>query len=1181
MRPLDPRLVRHLRPAARSLTGLVAAGLVGSGLLVVQAFAVAHLLVLVAHGEVGGVPGAAGLVGVVVALRAAAGYASDLCAACASATVSGQLRRRLVRTMLGLSAQDSTRQRTGELSLLVTRGVAALEPYLTRYLPALLLAATLPLLILVAIASQDLLSAAIVAGTLPLMPVFAILVGMATRDRAERQWVALSALAGHFVDVVRGLPTLVVHGRAQAQTATIRRVSEDHRRASLSTLRLAFASSAVLELVATLSVALVAVVVGVRLAAGSLDLRTALVVLLLAPEAYWPVRRVGAEFHAAAEGTATFVAAEELLARARTERVRALGVVAPASAAPSAGREVRARGVRVRYPGRAAPALDHPGDLVLPARGLVAVVGPSGSGKSTLLAALAGEVALEGGSISADGEPLEAGSLDRWRRQVAWLPQRPWLGDATVRESLTVGRPDADDPALWAALERVGLREVVAGLPRGLDAPVGEDGERFSAGQRARLALARGVLARRPLVLVDEPSAHLDRASETLILDTLTWLSRRSTVVVVTHSPRLLAAADEVVRLEAAPTLPAAPLPRAVAAAAAGTRAAADPSPSGHVDRPTSRRTPSSARGWALSVLLGIGAAGSGVALTVTSGWLIARAAEHPPILLLAVAIVGVRTFGIARPVLRYGERLIGHDSALRLLAERRAAVYATVVPLTPGALGRHRGDVLTTIVDDVDAVLDERLRVRSPLLVLLGSGLLGTIFATLLLPRAGVLVAALVLAVVLVAVLLRRSVSRVEEVVVRSRARLAARVLQTASDARQLVLWQATRRAEDAVDEAGVELDQATRASATRVATARAVVTVAAGACLAGLAVSLGPAVTSSQVSGPMAVALLLLPLALLEVLAGAPDAAATSVRTRAAARRLDDLVGARPAVTSPARPVDPPPSPVGLTTDALSCGWDEAVFAGLTLDLAPGRRVGVVGPSGSGKSTLAAALVRFLDPHHGSVALGDARHARPVDLRSLDLDTVHRVVGLVDDDPYVFSSSVLENVRLARPGADREDVARVLEQVSLGPWLAALPEGLDTWVGEGHAGVSGGERARLGLARAMLARHEVLVMDEPTAHLDAGTAQAVAEDILRATAGRAVVWITHDEVALAAMDEVVDLADHALGLPGGGTTEGPGPSRDQGPAGSCPRALPPSTPSREIGGVAGTGGSTQEVLR
>ena len=1105
MRPLDRRLRPLLAPARVPLAGAATASVLGTAAIVAQTFVFAHLVVVVVSGRTAALASSAVLLAALVATRALLGWCGDVCSAYAAASVSRGLRHRLTGALLRLPGEEMSRQRLGELTVLVTRGVSAVEPYVTRYLPALVLAVLLPPVVLVAIATQDLGSAVVVALTLPLVPVFAVLVGLTTRDRANRQWATLATLAGHFVDVVRGLPTLVVHRRATAQSRTIRRVTDRHRRATLDTLRLAFASSTVLELVATLSVALVAVLVGVRLASGSMQLEPALVVLLLAPEAYWPLRRVGAEFHAAAEGVATFEAAQRLLDGA--------GEDAPAPVEPPAvWSGVRVADLRVRYPGRSAAALDLTGRVLdLPAAGLVAVTGPSGSGKSTLLATLAGELAAESGTVSAPG------------RLVSWVPQRPWLLDASVRSNLTLARPGAGDDELWGALGHVGLRSFVAGLPGGLDAPVGEDGRLLSAGQRARLSLARAVLARRPLVLVDEPTAHLDPGSAEVAVRVLAELASYATVVVVTHDERVVAAADQEVRLAARPArVPAAapPAPIPVTARPAG-RVEDDPAES--TDGSSGRRT------WLLSLLLGVLAAGCGVALTVTSGWLVTRAAAHPPILFLTVAIVAVRTFGVARPLLRYVERLLGHDSALRLLAVRRAEVYDVLVPLTPGALGRRRGDVLATVVDDVDALLDERLRVRAPLVSLVGVGVAAAALAAWVLPPAGLVTASLLVGCLATGAVVRRAVGRCEADLVARRAELSDRVGDTVAGARHLQLWQATAAAVDRVDRAGAALATATRRSATWVAAGRATILLGVAGASVLLALLAGPAVAQGRVSAPWAVALLLLPLALLETLLPAPDAAAVSVRTAAARDRLAALAGTQPVVAEPVAPLPAAAPGSGIAAAGLAGGWDHPVFAGLDLQVAQGERVGVVGPSGSGKSTLAATLVRFVDPVEGSVRIGG------VDARRMRLDDVHRRVGLVDDDPYVFSSSVLENVRLARPEADRSEVAAALRAVRLGPWLDELPDGLDTLVGEGRAAVSGGERARLGLARALLADQRVLVLDEPTAHLDGATAAEVTADLLGATTDRAVVWVMHDTVAREAMDRIVDLSelsqrDHGL---------------------------------------------------
>ncbi|MDN5893726.1 MAG: thiol reductant ABC exporter subunit CydD, partial [Nocardioides sp.] len=509
MKPLDPRVLPHLLPARWPLTGVLVGNVVAGLLVVGQAFAGAALVatLLADPGGPGWHAPAWWFAGVTVG-RAVLGWLVDVLAGRAAGRVGCHLRRRVLRSALDLEATELADRRTGELATLATRGVAAVEPYLTKYLPALVLAAVLPVVTLAAMASQDLWSALIVVLTLPLVPVFAILIGLTTQEKADREWRALSSLAGHFLDVVRGLPTLVAHRRAKAQAPTIRAVTERYRRASADTLKLAFASSAALELIATISVALVAVSVGLRLADGGMDLQTALVVLLLAPEAYWPLRRVGAEYHSAAEGTATFEAINAL-----TPSRRALTTYAAESARTDAQdrpvgtnkhtkgssrheltpQPIRIDDLTLSWPGRTHPVIEHL-TTRLPARGITAVVGPSGCGKSTLLQALIGELPPDDGMIRVGADQLSddlPGGIDAWRSRVAQLPQRPWLTADSIAANLCIGRPEAGMDDLLDALRMVDLDGVVAALPHGLDTPLGEDGVGLSAGQRARLALAR------------------------------------------------------------------------------------------------------------------------------------------------------------------------------------------------------------------------------------------------------------------------------------------------------------------------------------------------------------------------------------------------------------------------------------------------------------------------------------------------------------------------------------------------------------------------------------------------------------------------------------------------------------------------------------------------------------------
>lgn len=1088
MRPGDPRLRRQLAPARSQLAVVLAAGVVGSVLLVAQAWVVTELVLAALHdGDVGRW---AALVVAVFLARSVTGWTTDTMAARAAAVVGTDVRRRVVGAIL---RSDGARS-SGELATLATRGASAAEPYLTRYVPALVLAGVLPCVTLVAIATQDPMSALIVVCTLPLIPVFGILVGLATQDKARSQWRALASLSGHFLDVMRGLPTLVAFRRAGAQAGTIRGVTDRYRRRTIDTLKIAFASSAVLELIATLSVALVAVTVGLRLASGSLDLETALVVLLLAPEAYWPLRRVGAEFHAAAEGVATFEAASEL---------------AQETAEQSADTDVRragpmsVRGVTVLRPGRTVPALEDV-TMTVPDRGVTAVVGPSGCGKSTLLAVLAGLLEPTSGVVHGPA-----------RSQIAWLPQRPVFVAGTIADNLRLAVPDAADDRLWDALRRVALEERVRDLPAGLDTALGEDGATLSAGERARLALARVVLADRPWVLLDEPTAHLDPLTEQVVADTVQELGLTRAVVVVAHRPALVALADHVVALT--PPEPRAGVHEAAGADAGAGAVARQPSPSEVAVEPRRGRL-------VLPTLVGGLASASGVALTATAGWLIVQASHRPPVLTLLVAIVAVRTFGLARPALRYLERLRSHDVVLRMLAERRVEVYDAVVPLTPGALGRRRGDVLAAIVDDVDSVLDRELRVRMPVRGAFVVAVLALAVSALIEPRSVVVVlGTFAIGGGLGYLLARTGATRAERRAVTTRARLSDVVVEVTQTASELTMWQAEERALDSVSAVSDELGRATVASATWLAWARAVTLAVSGVGVAAMAWLVAPVTADGSLSGPLLALLVLMPLALAEVTSSLADAGALSARTEAAEARLARIAATPPAVAEPDHPLAAEGGDeVGV--EHVWASWDDrVVLRDVSLDLRPGDRVAVVGPTGCGKSTLASLLMRFVDPAQGTVRLG--RHS----LRELALDDVRRTVGLVDDDPHVFSTTLAENVRLARPGATDAEVEDALRRARLGDWLDSLPAGLDSWLGDGHAGVSGGERARIAIARSLLADQPVLVLDEPAAHLDGATAEALAAEVLGDDAGseerRTVLWITHANAGLDRVDRVLDL--------------------------------------------------------
>ncbi|MFE1365163.1 thiol reductant ABC exporter subunit CydD [Streptomyces anulatus] len=547
--------MRELSVLRRHMTYSTALSLLGAGTVVAQAVLLATVL---ADGFAGRPFRSAPLValGAVMALRALLAWARGALAQLAAADAKRTLRDRITERLRQTGPQELADRRHGETITLLTRGLDALDPYVVGYLPTKAAVAVVPLAVVGWLLWTDWSSALIIIVTLPLIPVFGALVGMHTARRTARQWRLLATLGGHFLDVVAGLPTLRAFGRERHQARVVGEMADAHRRATMRTLRVAFLSSLVLETVATLSVAMVAVPVGLRLLGGGTDLRTALIVLFLAPEAYLPLRAAGAAFHDSAEGITVaervFAILDEDGARPPRSAVRV-----PAPGARTA--HLRLDRVTVHYADRAEPALRDLSLSVAPGEH-VALVGPSGAGKSTLLALLLGFVRPDSGRVTVDGADLADLDSDSWHAQVAWVPQRPHLFAASVAENIRLGRPDASDAEVRRAARAASADLFVEELPLGYDTPLGEHGAGLSAGQRQRIALARAFLKDAPVLLLDEPTAHLDSGSEAAVTRATARLMRGRTSIVVAHRTGLLPHADRIVTVRAgglAPTRPA------------------------------------------------------------------------------------------------------------------------------------------------------------------------------------------------------------------------------------------------------------------------------------------------------------------------------------------------------------------------------------------------------------------------------------------------------------------------------------------------------------------------------------------------------------------------------------------------------------------------------------------------
>jgi ATP-binding cassette, subfamily C, bacterial CydD len=543
MGPLDPRLVRRAG-AVRTMLALDAAlGIVAALLVLAQA----ALIAAVAARAFGGASldelTTPLLLLVAASLcRAAAASGFEIVGRRAATDVLATLRVELVERRLRDRPAALDGAESAEVATAAVAGVDALETTFARYLPQAVLAVTVPLAVLVFVATIDPLSAGVMLLTLPLVPVFMWLVGRYTEQRARERWQTLALLATHFLDVVRGLPTLRAFNRGEAQTEQIGAVSEEYRRTTMATLRIAFLSGTVLELAATLGIALVAVTVGVRLVEGGIGFEAGLTVLVLAPELYLPLRNLAAQFHASADGLAV---ARRLLDLVDVE-VPARSATAAAPSPRTA--TVRLEGVSFAYPSRPALALDRV-DLELRPGETVALVGPSGGGKSTIASLLLRLAEPGGGRVTVGGVDLAACAAEAWRAQIAWVPQRPTLFRGSVADNIRLGVPAAGDGDVRAAAARAGADAFVRTLPEGYDTAVGEGGRPLSAGELQRIALARAFLRDAAFVILDEPTAHLDPVSAELVSDAVERLRAGRTVLLIVHRPELAARADRIVHL--------------------------------------------------------------------------------------------------------------------------------------------------------------------------------------------------------------------------------------------------------------------------------------------------------------------------------------------------------------------------------------------------------------------------------------------------------------------------------------------------------------------------------------------------------------------------------------------------------------------------------------------------------
>jgi thiol reductant ABC exporter CydD subunit len=541
MRPLDPRLLRRARGARVVLAADVAIGIATAVLVLLQATLLARIITR----SFGGAPldevdGELVVLAGVFAARGVLAWGFEVVGRRGAMGVLSQLRLELVEHRLRRSPVAHDGAESAEIATVAVHGIAPLEAYFAKFLPQVVLAVVVPVAVLVWIVPIDATSAVVMLLTLPLVPVFMVLLGRYTERRTRDRARALAHLATRFLDVVRGLPTLRAYNRGEAQAESIGRASEEYRATTMRTLRVAFLSGAVLELAATLGIALVAVTVGVRLVDGGIGYEAALTVLLLAPELYVPLRALGAHYHASADGVAVAGRLLELTEGAETE------AAFPLPTEPRDGALVRLDGVSYSYPARPGTVLEDV-DLELRPAETVALIGPSGSGKSTLASIVLGLAEPTSGRVLRAGCD---GGLESWRGDVAWIPQRATIFTGTVADNIRLGDPDAGEERVREAARLAGAHGFVEALPGGYDTVVGDGGRPLSMGEAQRVALARAFLRDARLVVLDEPTANLDPANAHAVTDAMERLSDGRAVLVIAHRPDLALQVDRVVCLE-------------------------------------------------------------------------------------------------------------------------------------------------------------------------------------------------------------------------------------------------------------------------------------------------------------------------------------------------------------------------------------------------------------------------------------------------------------------------------------------------------------------------------------------------------------------------------------------------------------------------------------------------------
>ena len=1098
--------------------------------------------------------------GIAIIVRLLAHYIQESVANRLGSAVKATFRERALEHMFKLGVQH--KERHGDVIHMLTDGLEQVDAYVARYIPQILYAIMIPLIMGIAIVDTLPIIGIILIITVPLIPFFMILIGKQADRLNKEQWERMSFLSGHFLDVLQGITTLKLFGRAKDQIKVIGRLSEEFKDSTLRVLRVAFLSALVLELVSTISTALIAVYLGLTLLDGEISFFSAFFILLLAPEFYTPFRQLGAAFHTGMAGKTSILKYEEFMNRQPSLPIGGQ------SQLKGKVQAIEIKDLTFTYED-SENGVQHI-SLVAKRNFPIMLVGESGAGKSTIAHIIGGFLTAPKGSVTIDGLDLCDIDIEWWRQQITYVSQHPHIMKGTLREVLSFGM-DVSDKEILDACKEVQLLDVISRHADGLDAVIGEGGLGLSGGERQRVALARAFLRKGQVLILDEVTAHLDVKTEAIISSAIKRLMDNKIVIIIGHRLQTMHWASTLYVLKHGRIIQQGSYAKLLSVdgyfkdlVTSGlgefsstieeqlkTEKSFSLEHREEIDNsicvdnqdayvlgqdtiqiPEVSTSKTGIQGWkllftvlspakwslVLALIFTFLTVFMNVGLLTVSAWLLASAALQPGLTYLSLAIVGVRFFGVSRAVCRYFERYTSHRMAFQGLYGLRVWFYAHLEPLAPAILKRFgAGDILGRIMGDIEVLQFFYLRTLIPpaaaiaLTILVAYGV-STIDNSLVAP---IVLAAFILGLVLPFVVYAHNKQSLTAIGPQQGEykSLLSDTMDSLEDVisygnEQLVYnriqhMMSTVDANKGIIERGMNLGNTLFLGGVQITVV--IVAILAANALTGAWASVMVAVAAIGTQAWFE--------ALQPMIAAVHHGAESKVATSRLIALADESI---PVV----EPNEPKPFNANreITFTDVSFGYDahRRIYEHLRLDIKQGQSIAIVGASGSGKTTLFNMLERLYD-YSGSIHVGD------VELKDISIDTWRNALGTITQDTYIFHASFEDNIRLARPDASEADLEYATDRASLRSVVERLPDGIHTIVGSGGHGLSGGERQRVALARLFLRKPQVVLLDEPLEGLDQVTRKALHRDLMEYVQDKTCLYITHQLEGLEHMDRIL----------------------------------------------------------